>query len=115
MYPENHGMMKETNLLNMVQDCAATCEHMVTHLLHMQDLHMRTHQIQYLRDCATICATLACYLARRSVFSKMTANLCAYICQVCGQECAKFPDAESQNCAKICLHCAMDCRAFAAA
>jgi hypothetical protein len=115
MYAGTHAMMKGTTLLHTVENCAATCEQMITHLLHMTDVHMRKTQIQHLRDCATICATFVCYLSRQSVFSKATANLCAYICEVCGQECARFPDAESQSCSRICLHCAQECRTFAAA
>ncbi|BFH68999.1 hypothetical protein J27TS7_06990 [Paenibacillus dendritiformis] len=40
------------------------CEHMVTAMLGTPDIHARRRQILLLRDCATICATMACYLAR---------------------------------------------------
>ncbi len=110
----NSHYMHHTNVLNTVQDCEATCEHMITHLLmHSQDIHLRILQLQLLRDCADICTLTAKYLAGHSTFAKITANLCASICETCGNECAKFPDPESQKCAQICLHCARECRVFA--
>lgn len=110
----NVSMVSHHNLLNTVEHCAATCEHMVTMLLGMHDVHARATQIQLLRDCASICQTMAIYLARHSGLAKSLANLCAHICEVCGNECAKFPDAESRRCAQICFNCAQECRAFAA-
>lgn len=124
MYPTNYphhykgdvgGHMAEgASLLHTIQHCEATCEHMVTHLLCLHHDDRRDSQIQLLRDCADICTLMAKYLARNSCHSKVLANVCAYICEHCGHECAKFPDAMSQHCAKICLHCAQACRAFAA-
>lgn len=101
------------SILKAVQECDASCEHTTTVLLGSQDIHARSMQIQLLRDCATICATAVCFLARHSVFAKPLANLCAYICELCGKECAKFPDQESQHCSHICFHCAQECRTFA--
>lgn len=103
-----HGPLVET-----VQQCEATCEHMITFLLRKHETHMRLLQIQLLRDCADICTSTAKYLARDSAFSKTMSDLCGYICETCGKECSKFPDAESQECARICLQCARECRSFA--
>ncbi|WP_053956435.1 four-helix bundle copper-binding protein [Inediibacterium massiliense] len=100
-------------LLMTVQNCEANYEHMTTFLKCKKDVQSRVIQLQLLRDCADICTLMAKYLARNSVFSKCLANLCAYICEVCGTECSKFPDPESQHCAQICFHCARECRAFA--
>lgn len=100
-------------LLKTVQECLNMCEHMVTAMLGTSDIHARRRQILLLRDCVTICATMASYLASGSIFSKATAGLCAQICEMCGNECARFPDQMSQMCSRICLHCAQECRAFA--
>lgn len=102
------------SLLHMVQHCEATCEHMVTHLICIHHDDRRDLQIQLLRDCADICTLMAKYLARNSCHARTLANVCAYICEHCGTECSRFPDAMSQHCAQICLHCAQACRAFAA-
>ncbi|ETT40473.1 hypothetical protein M2277_005755 [Paenibacillus sp. LBL] len=111
---KHHTAMMFPRVLKIVQECGAMCEHMVSHFLCMPDARSRIHQIQLLRDCATICETLSCYIARRSVFAKAAANLCAYICEACGNECAKFADQESQMCSRMCLKCAQECRTFAA-
>ncbi|WZL74169.1 four-helix bundle copper-binding protein [Clostridiaceae bacterium 35-E11] len=103
----------QANLVDTIQKCEETCEHMTTFLKRKADVHQRKRQLQLLRDCADICTLTAKYIARNSGFSRCIANLCAYICETCGIECAKFPDPESQNCAQICLHCARECRAFA--
>lgn len=107
------SVMAQPPILRTVQDCESTCEHMITMLLAYPDMQARAMQIQLLRDCATICATTAAYIARRSPFAKSIAQLCASICEVCGNECARFPDIHSQHCSRICLHCAQECRAFA--
>ena len=111
-YPVNGHYMHE-NLVNTIQECEATCEHMTTHLKKLQDVQMRTKQLVLLRDCADICGLTAKYVARGSMFSKQTAVLCACICEACAQECMRFQDAMSQNCAQICLHCARECINFA--
>jgi|DewCreStandDraft_2_1066082.scaffolds.fasta_scaffold11861_4 hypothetical protein len=108
-------MKTSPNVIRTVQDCEAICEHMVSVLLGYPDIHARAIQIQLLRDCALICATTAAYLARGSMLVKSVTSLCAYICEVCGKECAKFPDEASQRCSRICLNCAQECRALSAA
>ncbi|WP_233531231.1 four-helix bundle copper-binding protein [Paenibacillus alkalitolerans] len=99
-------------LLQTVNDCTAVCERAITRLLSSHDVRNRELQFQLLRDCATVCDFTACFLARGSAFSRQAAALCAVICEACGMECSRFPDAESQHCARICLHCARECRAF---
>lgn len=106
----SHGM--QPRLLKTVTECFAECEGMITMCLGMADVQARTKQIQLLRDCASICETTACFLARNSMFVKMCAHLCAYICEVCGHECMKHADTESQRCGQICLHCAQECKSF---
>jgi hypothetical protein len=110
-----HHTMNFPAVLKTVQDCEATCEHMISNLICYPDVHARARQIQFLRDCAHICATSAAYIARCSPFTPSIASLCAHICEVCGNECGKFPDAESQRCSQICLNCARECRALAMA
>lgn len=105
--------MQTPRLLTTVQNCQNVCDGMVTMMLGVQDVEARRNQITLLRDCAAICATLARYLAGNSVFSQMTAAVCARACELCGNECARFADQASQSCAQVCLHCAQECRAFA--
>jgi hypothetical protein len=106
------GMPLES-LLRTVQDCEAMCEQTLTAVSGMPDVEIRTMQLRLLRDCADICGLTAKYIARDSMFTKALANLCADVCDVCGCECAKFPDCISQHCAQVCFHCARECRMFA--
>lgn len=109
----NYSHMMSPQLVTTLQNCENTCEYMVTHLLHQKDAYARSTQIQFLRDCADICSLTAKFVARKSYFAKSMANLCAYICEVCGNECLKYCDEASQKCAHICLQCAHECKAFA--
>jgi hypothetical protein len=108
-----HMMHQHESLINTIQHCEMTCEHMTMMLKHKADINARVKQLSLLHDCADICTLTAKYISRMSSFSKATANLCAQICEVCGNECARFADAESQHCAQVCHHCARECRNFA--
>lgn len=111
-YPYSHSAPNES-LIDTLDFCQTTCEHMTTLLKERPDVSTRTLQLRLLRDCADICGLTSKFIARSSYFSKNIAGLCGYICEVCGNECAKYPDPESQNCAQICLNCARECKAFA--
>jgi hypothetical protein len=109
------GYYMNQHLVKTIQDCEVTCEHMTFHLQKLQDFQMRAQQALLLRDCADICGLAAKFAARGSMFTRQTAALCACICEVCGQECARFPDQMSQHCARVCMYYARECRAFAGA
>jgi hypothetical protein len=101
-----------TGVLNTVQDCVEMCERMSTSLLRAEDVDSRVYQLKLLRDCADICTAACQFMARNSHFSNAIAQLCAFICETCGNECLKFQDQESQFCGYTCLHCAKECRAL---
>lgn len=105
--------MHHNRILDTLQHCEATCEDMTTMILRRMDIQRRVRQLELLRDCADICSFTSKYIARDSRFAKYTANLCAYICEICGNECLRHRDAESQRCGRICLNCARECKAFA--
>ncbi|AWI12611.1 hypothetical protein B4064_1172 [Caldibacillus thermoamylovorans] len=113
----SHSMatMHPTNLINIIQHCATTCDHMITHLTNHEEMNNRRLQLQLLRDCADICHVTASFIARNSHLNKMMAQICAQICEACGNECSKFNDRHSQHCAQVCYHCAQECRSFARA
>lgn len=110
-YPSDEHYMNG-ELVRLIQDCEATCEHMINHIKRMKDSQIRIKQSMLLRDCADICGLTANYIARDAIFKRHAAILCADICDACGKECDRFPDQESRHCAQICFHCAMKCRAF---
>jgi hypothetical protein len=104
-----------SNTLKAVQDCATICEYTCSVLMKQQGVEYRRVQMEVMKDCADICALCCKYMARLSVFSKQLARQCAYICEVCANECFKFQDEVSQYCGRVCLNCARECRAYLAA
>lgn len=108
------GHFMNQAFVETLQECESTCEHMTHHLKMMEeDYRARITQAMLLRDCADICDLTAKYAAKDSIFAKNAASLCAYICVMCGNECARFPDRMSQHCAMVCFNCAKHCTAFA--
>ncbi len=110
--PSMMAQMTFPPLLATVQQCQNVCEHMMTMMLGAPDVQNRRIQIQLLHDCAAICKLLAGYLASGSPFVRAVANQCAAICEMCGNECARFQDQHSQMCSQVCMHCAQECRTF---
>jgi hypothetical protein len=107
------GMYLNPFLVKIINDCEATCEHMIHHLLMGRDLSLREDQISLLYDCANICNLTARYIARGSFFAKSSAALCEEVCAACGNECERFSDQMSQHCAIVCFNCAKHCGDFA--
>ena len=64
-------------------------------------------------DCAAICRLAAAYMARE--YAGNVCNVCADICEACGAECARHPQAHCQNCAQACRRCAEECRRMSSA
>lgn len=100
-------------VLMTIQNCESMCEYMITFLCAKEDIELRRKQLQLLRDCTDICTLTAKYVARHSMFSRYCVNLCAYVCDMCGRECMKFKDDESQKCSEMCMQCAKECAAYA--
>lgn len=100
---------RNERLVQTVQDCEATCEHMAMHILSLPDVRSRATQGALLRECADICGLTAKILARNSVVDRQIADFCARIARSCGNECAKFSDAMSQQCSRVCLETAGEC------
>lgn len=99
-------------LVKTINHCKVTCDKMIPYLLQLRDVHTRTTQIRLLMDCADICDLASRMLSQNSYVSKEVISLCAYICELCGRECAKFQDTMSQHCSQTCLNCARDCQAY---
>lgn len=99
--------------VNTLQQCALMCERMLTVASLQPDAAARINQMRLLRDCIDVCALCAQFIARNSPFAKSACQLCAYVCETCGTECLKFPDAESQQCGQMCLQCADACKTMA--
>lgn len=106
-----HTMMAQS-LLHTAQSCASMRDHTITVLLSRRDGSNRFQQIQNLRDCVRICNETTCSLAGQRPFARKFVKLCAKICYMCGHECLRHPDPESQSCGQMCLRCAEACKRF---
>jgi hypothetical protein len=91
------------------------CEHCATECLHEKDVKMMARCIELDRSCADICSFASREMARDSAFAPAVCQLCAEVCDACGDECAKHAMAHCQQCAEACRKCAELCRAMVAA
>ena len=115
MYSESHAyVMMWQSVVHTVRSCASMCDHTVTLLLCKPDVAHRFQQIQNLRDCVGICNETAYSLAGQRPFARKFVKLCAKVCYMCGTECLRHPDAESQKCGQMCMSCAEDCKRIVA-
>ena len=90
--------------------CIVACSHCATSCLHEPDVKTMVRCITLDMDCAGICALAVAAMARDSENAKAICDLCAIICQSCGDECAKHKMEHCQKCAKACHRCADECR-----
>lgn len=94
--------------------CADACDHCSTACLQEPDVKMMARCIALDIDCAAICRLAAGAMARDSEFAKQVCQLCATVCEACGDECAKHQNAHCQECAQACRRCAEECRRMSA-
>lgn len=89
--------------------CATACDHCFASCLQEQDVKMMARCIALDADCAAICRLAAGTMARGSDFAKELCQLCAQVCEACGDECAKHRMDHCQQCAEACRRCAEEC------
>ena len=90
--------------------CADACEKCATACLAENDLKMMVDCIRLDRDCADACRLAAALMSRGSQFARQFCDLCAALCDACGQECEKHRADHCQRCAAACRACAQQCR-----
>jgi hypothetical protein len=97
-------------------DCHAVCLETIAHCLLKGGSHAEPGHIRLLQDCAQICMTSADLMLRGSPLHQMTCGLCASICKMCAEDCAKMADDETMVlCAEMCQRCAQSCSEMAGA
>lgn len=95
--------------IEMLQQCADTCDNCYTACLNEADVKSMARCIALDRDCADICRMTASALARKSEMRDSLLKACAEICRACADECAKHGMHHCQECAKACRECAHAC------
>ena len=95
--------------------CAAACDMCSTACLKEDDVKMMARCIALDMDCAQVCRLAAGFMARSSEFAEALCQLCAQVCQACGDECGKHQVQHCQDCAAACRRCAEECRKMGSA
>ena len=93
--------------------CADACDYCAASCLKEDDVKAMARCIALDMDCAQICRTAAAFMARDSDYARALCQLCAEVCEACGDECAKHPASHCQECAQACRRCADECRRMA--
>ncbi len=105
---------KHQKAIQLLNDCAAECNHCTTACLDEQDVQMLSKCIKLDTDCAQICSLTASLLARGSEHGEHLMKECADVCNACADECEKHVDMEHcKKCAEACRACAEECSAMA--
>ncbi|WP_041055899.1 four-helix bundle copper-binding protein [Jeotgalibacillus campisalis] len=106
---------KYAELLRIVHDCAAACNHCFVACLNEEDVNMMSGCIRLDRECADVCAFMEQAISRNSPFISQMAALCAEICEACGNECSTHADHHDhcRRCAEACFKCAEACKRIA--
>jgi hypothetical protein len=72
---------------------------------------MMARCIQLDMECAALCYAAAQLMSLGSDKAKEVCQLCADICEACGNECSKHTHSKHcQECAEACKACAEECR-----
>jgi hypothetical protein len=95
--------------------CATACDHCATACLAEPDPKRMARCIALDMDCAAACRFAAGVMARDSEHAAATCELCAQVCDACGEECAQHRMDHCQACAAACRRCADECRRMAQA
>jgi len=98
-------------------ECAAICTQCGTNCLHMGGAHASPEHQVIMQDCADICGTAVCFMARGSHHAAHICKECVEICNECADSCDKLGkgDAMMKQCADMCRRCAKSCEAMAGA
>ena len=92
------------------QACANACEHCATACLKDGQVSELARCIELDLECAQICRLAVSSMARGGEYAHAVCQLCADVCDACGEECARHKHAHCQECAEACRRCAEECR-----
>ena len=105
---------KYAGCIEACNSCAGACNNCAASCLQEPDVKMMARCIAMDIDCAQLCAVAAAMMARGSEHAGAICTVCAYACQVCGDECAKHDMEHCRQCARACHACADACRSMGA-
>ncbi|WP_430788490.1 four-helix bundle copper-binding protein [Virgibacillus flavescens] len=101
------------SVIKSLHECMETCNHCFDACLQEDNVKMMAECIRLDRECADMCGYLEQALVRNSPFASELANVCAKMCEACGNECKKHDHEHCQKCADACFACADACKSIA--
>lgn len=104
---------KDQQLLAVLAECAAACNHCSTSCLQEKDIAMMAECIRRDLDCAQICAVTFAFVSRESDHARHLLKECEEICKKCAEECGKHAHFDHcKECAEACHKCAQACAEY---
>ncbi|WP_160723631.1 four-helix bundle copper-binding protein [Bacillus sp. USDA818B3_A] len=97
-------------IIETLHECMVACNHCYDACLKEENSNMMVECIRLDRECADICAYLEQAIGRGTPFIFDLAQVCASICEACGNECQNHQHEHCQKCAEACMECAKVCR-----
>jgi hypothetical protein len=95
-------------------ECARVCDVCAAHCAKLLAAGNKEHlsTLATCADCASICVSGACVVARMGPFSDVICTACADACKRCGDACDKHAahDAVMKQCTDECRKCEKSCR-----
>jgi hypothetical protein len=101
-------------VIDALNQCALDCIHCEVACIEEDNVHELVRCIRLDRECSETCLFTAKMLAADSELSRDILNLCARICDMCGEECEKHAShmKHCRICSESCRMCAEECRSF---
>ena len=102
------------NVIDSLNQCSLDCVHCANACLDEQNAKDLARCIRLDLECADTCTFNAKMLAANSEFSSDFLNICAKVCDACGDECEKHAShmEHCSICAESCRKCAEECRSI---
>jgi len=104
--------MKKEELIKILNECAAQCNHCADACLDEPDVKKMVTCIRLDTVCSAACTAAAKALAVDIDESAELVKACRTICERCADECAQHSADHCQKCAELCLKCAKACAEY---
>ena len=101
-------------MLKELAACSTLCNINYHTFLAAEGLDETARCIALCRECADICLLTASLISRNSENAERFIAVCADICEMCADECAKHNYAQSMKCAQVCRKCVEMCDEYQA-
>ncbi len=95
--------------------CIAACQHCAASCLREPEVGHMALCIQLDMECSAVCEAAVKLMSLGSNHANAICQICADVCNACGDECAKHQHDHCQACAAACRRCADECSKMIAA